>query len=71
VERIINLTVVNKMTLPKNTNLVTINGRSLIACNGCEDIEVGGGVATGSDVLIDGGTFLTPTNSVLIDAGTF
>jgi hypothetical protein len=29
------------------------------------------GIRSGTDVLIDGGTFLTPTNSVLIDGGTF
>lgn len=29
------------------------------------------GIRFGTDVLIDGGTFLTPTNSVLIDGGTF
>jgi hypothetical protein len=29
------------------------------------------GIRSGTDVLIDGGTFLTPTNSVLIDGGIF
>jgi hypothetical protein len=31
----------------------------------------GGGGGTNSNVLIDGGTFLIPTQNVLIDAGIF
>lgn len=67
----VNLSVINKLKVPKNINLKTINGQSLVNCgDGCEDIDITGS-STNSNVLIDGGTFLVPTNSVLIDAGSF
>ena len=69
-EQIINLRVVNKLVIPRNTNLKTINGISLIATPYDTNIDIGGSSTT-SNVLIDGGGFTAPSNSVLIDAGSF
>lgn len=61
-----NIRITNKAILPKNTNLKTINGISLInTCNDCEDIEISGGA--GSDTLIDCGDRMT--GSEIIDMG--
>ena len=68
-ESIINLQVTSNMVLPKNTNIKTINGISMIATKYDTNINVGNG--TLSNVLIDGGGFTVPSNSVLIDAGSF
>lgn len=68
-ESIINLRVVNKLVIPRDTNIKTINGISMVATPYNTNINVGNG--TLSNVLIDGGSFVAPTNSVLIDAGSF
>lgn len=68
-ESIVNLQVVNKLVIPKDTNIKTINGISLIGTKYDTNINVGNG--TLSNVLIDGGGFTVPSNSVLIDAGSF
>jgi len=70
-EKITNLEVVSNMVLPKNTNIKTINGISLIATKYDTNINISGGGSTNSNVLIDGGGFTLPSNSVLIDAGSF
>jgi hypothetical protein len=64
-----NIFITNKATLPKNTNLKTINGESLINdCNECVDIVIsGGGGGAGSDGIIDCGERMT--GSEIIDMG--
>jgi len=68
-ETVTNIRITNKAILPKNTNLKTINGISLINdCNECVDIEIsGGGGGAGSDAIIDCGDRMT--GSELIDMG--
>lgn len=63
-----NIRITNKAVLPKNTNLKTINGISLINdCNDCVDIVISGGGGAGSDTLIDCGDRMT--GSEIIDMG--
>lgn len=63
-----NIRITNKAVLPKNTNLKTINGISLInTCNDCEDIVISGGGGAGSDALIDCGDRIT--GGEIIDMG--
>jgi len=67
-ELVTNIRITNKAILPKNTNLKTINGISLINdCNECVDIEISGGGGAGSDAIIDCGNRMT--GSELIDLG--
>lgn len=62
-----NIRITNKAVLPKNTNLKTINGISLINdCNDCEDIVISGG---GGGLNIDGGRADSIYTSDLIISG--
>jgi len=55
-QQLTNLRVTNKMVLPINTNLATINGQSLIALRESVNIVISG-VADGNygDVVVTGG----------------
>ena len=54
--QVTNLQVTNKMVLPRNTNLATINGQSLIEVGRSVDITISG-VTDGNygDVIVTGG----------------
>ncbi len=59
-EQLTNLRVTNKMVLPRNTNLATINGQSLIELRESVNIVVGGGSPGGLSKQIqfnDAGSF--------------